>query len=76
MVIPLGMAGGAIIGVLVIVLQSGVGDSEARAPGDPGDALAMLAVFSMLAGAAYGTVVGVIVAAVLSLKRKRGKTFK
>lgn len=71
MVIPLGMGGGAVVGLLVAILMAGAGGSEVRRPDDPGDALAMLGVFFMLAGAGAGTVVGVIVAVGLYLKRRR-----
>ncbi len=76
MVIPLGIAGGAVGGLLVAMFMAGAGESGVRRPDDPGDALAMLGVFFMFAGAAAGTVVGVIVAVVLYLKRKREMKFK
>ena len=76
MVIPLGMGGGAVVGLLVAIFMAGTGESEARRPDDPGDALAMLGVFFMFAGAAAGTVIGVVVAVVLYLKRRREMEFK
>ena len=76
MIIPLGMAGGAVVGLLVAIFITGTGASEVRRPDDPGDALAMLGVFFMLAGAAGGTVIGVIVALALYLKRKQEMKFK
>ena len=62
---------GAVAGLLVATLMAGIDGGEVRRPDDPGDALAMLGVFFMLAGAAAGTVIGVIVAAMLYLKRRR-----
>ena len=76
MVIPLGMGGGAVVGVLVSIAMIGIGESGARRPGDPGDAHAMLGVFFMLPGTVAGTVIGLIVAAVLYLKRKRELKFE
>lgn len=76
MVIPLAMGGGAVVGLLVAIFMAGAGESEVRRPDDPGDALAMLGVFFMFAGAATGTVIGVIVAVVLYLKRRREMKFK
>ena len=71
MVIPLGMGGGAVTGLLVAILTVGTSKPEARSPDDPGDAAAMLGMFFMLAGAAIGTLVGVIASIILYLKRRR-----
>ena len=76
MVIPLGMGGGAVIGLLVAIFMAGTGKSEVESPDDPGDALAMLSVFFMFEGAAIGTLIGVIVALVLYLKRRREMKLK
>jgi NhaP-type Na+/H+ or K+/H+ antiporter len=76
MIIPLGMGGGAVVGLLVAMFMAGTGEPEVRRPDDPGDALAMLGVFFMFAGAAAGTVLGVVVAVVLYLKRRREMKFK
>jgi hypothetical protein len=76
MVIPLGMGGGAVAGLLVVIFMTGTGESEVRSPDDPGDALAMLGVFFMFAGAAIGTFIGVIAAIVLYLKRRRDMKLK
>jgi hypothetical protein len=76
MIIPLGMLGGGIAGLLVVAPTPGTAEPEVRSPGDPGDALAMLGVFFMLAGAAVGTVVGVIVTLALYLIRRRETKYK
>lgn len=76
MIIPLGMVGGAVVGLLVARVMTGTGEPEIRRPGDPGDAHAMLGVFIMFAGAAAGTIVGVIVAVALYIKRKLRMKFK
>jgi len=76
MVIPLGMGGGAVVGLLVAIFMAGIGEPEVRRLDGPGDALAMLGVFFMFAGAVTGTVIGVIVAIMLYLKRKREMKFK
>ncbi len=76
MIIPLGMGGGAIVGLLVAILMTRIDEPQVRSPDDPGDALAMLGVFFMLAGAAAGTVIGVIVAIMLYLKRRQEMKYK
>ncbi len=76
MIIPLGMLGGGIVGMFVVAPAPGTSEPEVRSPGDPGDALAMLGVFSMLAGAAVGTIVGVIAALALYLLRRRETKYK
>ena len=76
MVIPLGMGGGAAVGLLVAIFMTGTVESEVRISDNPGDARAMLGVFFMFAGAVAGTVVGVIVAIALQLKRRREVKFK
>ena len=76
MVIPLGMGGGAVVGFLVAILMTGGSKSEARRPDDPGDSAAMLGVFFMFNGAAIGTLIGVITAIALYLKRRRGLGIK
>ena len=76
MVIPLGIGGGAVAGLLIAIIMMGTGKSEVRSPDDPGDAAAMLGVFFMFAGAAIGTFIGVIVAIVWYLKRRREMKLK
>jgi hypothetical protein len=71
MIIPLGMGGGAAVGFLVAVLMTGGSNSEARIPDDPGDAAAMFGVFFAFGGAVIGTLIGVIAAVTLSIKRRR-----
>ena len=76
MVIPLGIGGGAVVGFLVAVFMTRTSRSEVRSPDDPGDAAAMLGVFITFAGAAVGTLVGVMAAVALYLQRRREMKFK
>jgi len=76
MIIPLGMGGGAAVGFLVAVLMTGGSKSEARSPDDPGDASAMLGLFFTFGGAAIGTLIGVIAALALYIKRRREARMK
>jgi Trk-type K+ transport system membrane component len=76
MIIPLGLGGGAVVGFVVAIFMTGAVESGVRRLDDPGDAPAMLGVFFMFAGAAAGSVIGVIAAVVLYLKGKREMKFK
>jgi hypothetical protein len=70
LIIPLGMGGGAGIGLLVAVILLRTGESNVRSPGDPGDAAAMFGMFLVFAGTIIGTIIGIVVAVALYLKKK------
>jgi hypothetical protein len=70
LIIPLGMGGGAVIGLLVAIISLRGSASNVRSPDDPGDALAMLGMFFMFAGAIIGTFIGIVVAIALYLKKR------
>jgi hypothetical protein len=73
LVVPLGMLGGALLGVLLgYALSIGGTQAASRPPGDPNDGPAMLGVLLMFAGAVAGTLAGVVIAVLLHLK-KRGQ---
>jgi uncharacterized protein involved in exopolysaccharide biosynthesis len=71
LIIPIGMGGGAFVGILIAVLETRTNESFVRQSGDPGDAAAMMGVIYMFAGAALGMLFGVIAAVILYLKRRR-----
>jgi hypothetical protein len=71
-VIPVGIAGGALVGLLLAVIDLPDGTSVKDAyRGDPKDSLGMLAVFYIFAGAIAGTLVGLAVAITLYFKKRR-----
>ena len=71
LIIPLGMGGGALIGILVALIEMRTGESNVRNAGGHGDAAAMLGVFFMFIGGAIGTLIGIVVATALYLKKRR-----
>jgi hypothetical protein len=77
LVIPIGMIGGALLGLLLgfYTLPAGEPSAASRPPGDPNDGPAMLGVFLMFAGAAAGTLIGIVAALVLYLKKRRQAKF-
>ncbi len=70
LIIPIGMGGGTVIGLLVAVILLRGGAPNLRSPDDPGDAPAMLGMFFMFAGAIIGTFIGIVVAIALYLKKR------
>jgi hypothetical protein len=72
LLIPLGMLGGALLSLLLgYALSVGGAPAAPRQPGDPNDGPAMLGVFLMFAGAAAGTLVGIVLAVLLYLKKRQ-----
>jgi hypothetical protein len=75
--VPLGIIVGALVGLCIALIDlPSAGSVKAALPGDPGDGVAMLAMFYMFAGAMAGAFIAVVLALTLYFKKRQSLRLK